>query len=77
MPKYFSVPSSIHIIQHAPLIWLAWTLLVAVKQLIRFFPAPDAPLNGDARWVYLPNARLLMDDPWGCLLYTSPSPRDS
>lgn len=67
MPKYFSVPSSIHIIQHAPLIWLAWTLLVAVKQLIRFFPAPDAPLNGDARWVYLPNARLLMDDPWGFL----------
>ena len=47
--------------------WLAWILLAATKRLIRFFPPPDAPLNGDAYWTYLPNARKLLEQPWAFL----------
>ncbi len=52
-------------------LWLGWILLAATKQLIRFFPPPDAPLNGDAQWTYLPNARALLKAPWD-FLTTSP-----
>lgn len=45
-------------------LWLAFVLTAATKRLIRFFPAPDAELNGDAYWTYLPNARKLLEQPW-------------
>ena len=47
--------------------WLTWILLAATKRLIRVFPAADLPLNSDAYWTYLPNARKLLADPWGFL----------
>ncbi|WP_354444001.1 hypothetical protein [Ottowia thiooxydans] len=43
---------------------LVLLLSKATRQLIRFFPSPDAPLNNDAYWTYLPNARALLDHPW-------------
>ena len=47
--------------------WLAFLLVAATKRLIRLFPAPDAELNGDAFWTYLPNARKLLEHPWAFL----------
>ncbi|WP_133246211.1 hypothetical protein [Acidovorax sp. 99] len=47
--------------------WLAWMLIIAMRQVIRFFPAPDAEINGDAYWTYLPNARFFLADPWSFL----------
>jgi peptidoglycan/LPS O-acetylase OafA/YrhL len=47
--------------------WLAWMLAIATQQLIRFFPSPDAELNGDAFWTYLPNARRFLAAPWSYL----------
>lgn len=47
--------------------WLTWILLAATKRLIRVFPPPDAELNGDAYWTYLPSARLFLSDPWSFL----------
>lgn len=47
--------------------WLAFLLTKATQQLIRFFPSPDAELNGDAYWTYLPSARKLLDHPWAFL----------
>jgi len=47
-------------------------LVIATRQIIRFFPAPDAELNGDAYWTYLPNARLFLANPWS-FLTTEPS----
>lgn len=47
--------------------WLAWVLVAATNRLIRFFPPPDAKLNGDAYWTYLPNARKLLEQPWAFL----------
>ncbi|RRD58142.1 acyltransferase [Comamonadaceae bacterium OH2545_COT-014] len=44
--------------------WLAWMLTTALQQVIHFFPAPDAELNGDAYWTYLPNARKFLANPW-------------
>lgn len=58
--------------------WMAWVLAVALRKVIHFFPAPDAELNGDAYWIYLPNARAFLADPWGFLttdvasLYVAP-----
>ncbi|MBF5003976.1 ArnT family glycosyltransferase [Diaphorobacter caeni] len=46
------------------LVWLGWILSAATRQLIRYFPQPDAPLNGDAFWIYLPNARKWLDHSW-------------
>lgn len=48
-------------------VWLTWILVTATKRLIRFFPAAETPLNGDAYWTYLPNARKLLAHPWGFL----------
>ena len=48
-------------------IWLTWILVAATKRLIRVFPAADLPLNGDAYWTYLPNARKLLAGPWSFL----------
>ncbi len=45
-------------------LWLTFVLIAATKRLIRSFPAPDAELNGDAYWTYLPNARKLLEQPW-------------
>ncbi len=45
-------------------LWLGFILLVATQRLVRKFPAPDAPLNSDAQWSYLPYARRLLDHPW-------------
>ena len=53
--------------RYLPAAWLAWILLAATKRLIRFFPPPDAQLNGDAYWTYLPNARKLLEHPWAFL----------
>ncbi|WP_338499616.1 hypothetical protein [Delftia tsuruhatensis] len=53
-------------------LWLAFVLIAATKRLIRFFPPPDAEINGDAYWTYLPNARKLLDQPW-TFLTTDPS----
>ncbi len=47
--------------------WLTFLLVKATQQLIRFFPPPDAELNSDAYWTYLPNARKLLDHPWAFL----------
>lgn len=52
--------------------WLTWMLVTATRQVISFFPAPDAKLNGDAYWTYLPNARLFLSAPWS-FLTTEPS----
>lgn len=57
---------------------LTFILLVATKRLIRLFPPPDAELNGDAFWTYLPNARSFLEHPWTYLttdlssLYVAP-----
>ncbi len=48
-------------------VWLAWMLTTAMRQVIRYFPTPDAELNGDAYWTYLPNARLFLSSPWSFL----------
>ena len=53
--------------RYLPAAWLAWILLAATKRLIRLFPPPDAQLNGDAYWTYLPNARKLLEHPWAFL----------
>lgn len=45
-------------------IWLTFILIAATKRIIQRFPAPDAELNGDAFWTYLPNARKFLEDPW-------------
>ena len=44
--------------------WLGWMLMEATQRVIQFFPAPDAELNSDAYWTYLPNARRFLADPW-------------
>lgn len=49
------------------LAWLAWVMYAAVRRLHHAFPQPDAPLNGDAFWTYLPNARKLLEHPWAFL----------
>ena len=41
--------------------WLTWILAIAIQRVSRAFPAPGAELNSDARWVYLPNARKLLE----------------
>ena len=53
-------------------LWLAFVLTAATKRLIRFFPPPDAQVNGDAYWTYLPNARRLLEHSWS-FLTTDPS----
>lgn len=53
--------------------WLAWVLSTATKRLIRYFPPPDAELNGDAFWTYLPNARKFLEQPWAFLTTNSDS----
>lgn len=50
--------------RYISLLWLGWILTAATKRLVRFFPPPDAELNGDAYWTYLPNARRLIEHPW-------------
>lgn len=45
-------------------LWLAFLLTAATKRLIQHFPPPEAEINGDAFWVYLPNARKLAEHPW-------------
>ena len=54
-------------------LWLGWILLAATNQLIRFFPPPGAPLNGDAQWTYLPNARAWLKAPWDFLTHSPDS----
>ena len=60
------------------IVCLALILLAATKRLIRLFPKPDAELNGDAFWTYLPNARNFLENPFGYLttdissLYVAP-----
>lgn len=57
---------------------LTFILLATTKRLIRLFPEPDAELNGDAFWTYLPNARNFLENPWSYLttdlssLYVAP-----
>jgi hypothetical protein len=47
--------------------WLSLILAAAIQRVGRAFPAPGAELNSDARWVYLPNARKLLEAPWAFL----------
>ena len=47
--------------------WLTLILAAAIQRVGRAFPAPGAELNSDARWVYLPNARKLLETPWAFL----------
>nr|MBS3718884.1 hypothetical protein [Delftia sp. PE138] len=47
--------------------WLAWILYEAIKRLTQYLPEPGAPLNSDAHWVYIPNAKKILSDPWGFL----------
>ena len=54
----------------APLLgwlWLCWILVAALNKLLRHLPDPAAPLNSDATWTYLPNARKLLQQPWAFL----------
>ena len=48
---------------HLSAAWLALILAAAIQRVGRAFPAPGAELNSDARWVYLPNARKLLEAP--------------
>ena len=52
---------------HLSAAWLALILAAAIQRVGRAFPAPGAELNSDARWVYLPNARKLLEAPWAFL----------
>jgi hypothetical protein len=51
---------------------LTFILLVTTKRLIRLFHPPEAELNSDAFWTYLPNARSFLGHPW-TYLTTEPS----
>ena len=52
---------------HLSAAWLTLILAAAIQRVGRAFPAPGAELNSDARWVYLPNARKLLEAPWAFL----------
>mgnify|MGYP001293417184 FL=1 len=52
---------------HLSAAWLTLILAAAIQRVGRAFPAPGAELNTDARWVYLPNARKLLEAPWAFL----------
>ena len=47
-------------------------LAVAVQRLRQAYPPLEAPLNSDAFWTYLPNARKLLQAPW-TFLTTDPA----
>lgn len=63
-PKPWIRHQALHFLSYA---WLTFVLVAATKKLIRVFPPPDAEINGDAYWTYLPNARKLLDHAWSFL----------
>ena len=64
MNNLFSFSSRFNLKLSLTAVWLTWMLVAATKRMIRFFPAPEAPLNNDAYWTYLPNAKNLLKAPW-------------
>ena len=55
---------------YAPLVngaLLLALLGLAFQRLGQAYPSLDAPLNSDAFWTYLPNARKLLQAPWSFL----------